>query len=672
MSQHYSGAFNLRNISELFKAECVTPKQLTHLTNYAKLGCTLSAANALILTIGVFGKVDTTTLLLWCVITLAKDGFFYARVVRISRKPPPRRVSKRALRRMLLFAGLASAPWAVLPFLFLSSDGGAVNSAIFMMCVGFISGGAFLMHRVPAAAFVYSGLIAFSIIAAALIRDFQALWAVPLGIMPYVWYLVYAMLGFYQVANERERSLDDARVALDQLQQANSELDAMRARAERASVVDELTQLFNRRGLTQEIERRDAESGGGEGVAVFHLDLDRFKQINDTLGHAAGDAVLVHVAKTLTAHTRSTDVVARIGGDEFVIITSYEGDKAPLEMLATRLIKELGKPFQYDGELCSYGVSIGIRAVCAQSNLRSMGIERLLSEADMALYQAKDAGRGRFRFYTSAVSATFALQQTLGATIEAAIENGEFTALYQPQFSAQDYRLVGVEAFARWRHPTRGDLAPDIFLPIAARLGLLGELDRALLGAAASDLRRWDAAGLHAPRLTLNVSLERLRDPALKHSLSDLAAPTSRLTFALQESALADDIDDDLQHMVDWLAESGVEIELDDFGSGRSSMISLLNLMPTRIRVAAALLTPSIPSARNRQLVELLASGANSLGIEVAAQELETKQHVITATEIGCTRLQGFYFARPLSADAFLARFGPGGEGIDAGAALTG
>jgi diguanylate cyclase (GGDEF)-like protein len=314
-------------------------------------------------------------------------------------------------------------------------------------------------------------------------------------------------------------------LVLEEMTEArNRDLETAQKRIEYNALHDSLTGLANRRYLDDMLNEHASKFQRGEEVAgLLHIDLDRFKQINDTLGHAAGDAMLVHAAQVLRRNTRPGDFVARVGGDEFVVLClrptgDEEGNTRYLASLANRIIDEMQQPVGYEGHECRFGVSIGIA-----SDADSMADpRRLLVNADIALYRAKSRGRNRYQFFNDALQAEITSTKRIADEILSGIERGEFIAHYQPQFDASTLEVVGVEALARWRHPTQGLLPPAAFMKIAEELNVVDTIDRMILEQTLLDLAAWRAAGLPIPKASVNVSARRLRDEELIRGLRGL------------------------------------------------------------------------------------------------------------------------------------------------------
>ncbi len=440
---------------------------------------------------------------------------------------------------------------------------------------------------------------------------------------------------------ERAKALTEAR---------NAELMEATARIEHTSLHDALTHLPNRRYLDRELQKRAAACiGEDDGVALLHIDLDRFKQINDTLGHAAGDAMLVHAANVLRNNVRADDFVARIGGDEFVVVSALRNGRRDLARLARRIVEDMQKPLPYNGHECRSGVSIGV----AYQRGPKVDDKRLLIDADIALYRAKRRGRNRHEFFTEALQAEIVSTKLMADDILKGIEEGQFVAWYQPQFDARTLKVSGVEALARWEHPTRGVVSPNVFLPIAEELNVVGTIDRMILEQTLAWMRVWRAQELIVPRASVNVSGRRLREEGLIKSLKKLDIEPNTISFELVESIYLDESDDLVAFNIDQLRELGIDIEIDDFGTGYASIVSLLKLQPRRLKIDRQLLMPVRESEAQRRLIASIVDIGHSLGIGVIAEGVETDEHARIATELECDYLQGYAFSKPLSPGQF-------------------
>ena len=439
---------------------------------------------------------------------------------------------------------------------------------------------------------------------------------------------------------------EDLREATQLTEARNRELEAARVSIEHNALHDSLTGLPNRRYLDEMLKREAATGYRNSGsMAMLHVDLDRFKQINDTLGHAAGDAMLIHASAVLRDNCSYTDFVARIGGDEFVVLTTAADGDVSLAALAERIVRQMRQPVKYEGHECRFGVSIGIAA----DSSPAIDAQRLLINADIALYRAKGRGRNRYEFFSEALQAEVVKTKRVADEILSGLERDEFVAWFQPQFNAHTLEVVGVEALARWQHPTEGIKTPDAFLPIAEELNVVATVDRLILAQALEALDRWDELGLNVPRVSVNVSHRRLHDEDLIKGLLELDIEPGRIAFELVESIYLDESDALVGWNIDQIKELGIDVEIDDFGTGYASIVSLQKLRPKRLKIDRQLVNPILTDPSQRQLLASIVDIGKSMGIEVVAEGVETMEHAAILRDLGCDILQGYALSRPLS-----------------------
>ena len=433
-------------------------------------------------------------------------------------------------------------------------------------------------------------------------------------------------------------------------EQQNIELEQARLLMEHNSLHDALTKLPNRRYLDQILAQKSAAPNGRATLTVLHIDLDRFKEINDTLGHAAGDEILKHTAEVLRASLRPEDFVARIGGDEFVIISDMPEAGGYYQRLSDRIIEALGQPILFEGHECRAGASIGI-AVRTDACERN---DELLINADIALYEAKRRGRNRCEFFTDMLRSSVVHTKQTADEILRGLEAGEFLAYYQPQFDAHTLEISGVEALVRWDHPTKGILPPAAFLKIAESLNVVGTLDQIVLEQALVHFNQWTAHDLAIPKVSVNISAQRLHNPHLYERVAALGLRPGSVCFELLESISFDEHDETLIGNIHKLKSLGIEFEIDDFGTGHASIISLLKLTPRRLKIDRQLIKPILSSSTERQLVESIIDIGKACAIGIVAEGVETMEHAAMLRDMGCDHLQGYAFARPMSAADFL------------------
>jgi diguanylate cyclase (GGDEF)-like protein len=432
----------------------------------------------------------------------------------------------------------------------------------------------------------------------------------------------------------------------------NVELEAAKARIETQALHDALTGLPNRRYLDQILNKYRTRSRlPGDSLALLHIDLDRFKRINDTRGHAAGDAMLVHVARLLDSKIGGQYFVARVGGDEFVIACFNESDAERLAGLADQIITKIRQPVPYEGHFCRFGASIGI-ALETGSDIDAL---QVLINADIALYRAKGRGRNRYEFFSKALQSEIESTKHIADEILSGIEQGEFHPYYQPLLDANSLDVVGVEALVRWHHPKDGILSPIRFLRIAEDLNVLAAIDRIILQQAILDLDQWQSQGIAVPSISVNVSFRRLSDDRLIPGLRELNIRPGAISFEFLESIFLDEFDDGVAWNIDAIREMGIGIDVDDFGTGHTSIVSLLKLKPRRFKIDRQLINPIVHMPEQRRLVASIIDIGKSLGIKVVAEGVETMEQAGILRELGCDILQGYVFARPMSADQLVS-----------------
>jgi diguanylate cyclase (GGDEF)-like protein len=434
------------------------------------------------------------------------------------------------------------------------------------------------------------------------------------------------------------------------LQSREDELENARAMVEHQSLHDALTGLPNRRYLDKLIgSHRPTEEAGR--YAFIHVDLDRFKDVNDTLGHAAGDEVLRLSAARQRSLLDPSEFVARIGGDEFVVVLRGSAPEQRANALARQIVDAHDEIFEICGNECRIGASAGI---AWQAGVED-DLNQLLINADISLYEAKNTGRGRVGVYSEGLRLATLRRKQSEDEVLAALEHNQFIPFFQPQIDAQTLEVVGVEALARWDHREHGLLAPARFLNIFESLHRAAELDAIILESAIFQTKRWAANGINVPRLSVNISSQRLKDPHLLDKLAGMYFEKGKLAFELLESISFDDSGPGHFEIIKNIKKIGIEVEIDDFGTGHASIVSLLELAPSRLKIDRKLVGPIVNSISQRKLLSSIIDMARSLNIEVVAEGVETSQHIKVLRELGCHVLQGYAIAKPMSSDEFIS-----------------
>ncbi|MCA1720138.1 MAG: EAL domain-containing protein [Actinobacteria bacterium] len=407
-----------------------------------------------------------------------------------------------------------------------------------------------------------------------------------------------------------------------------------------AAYTDPLTGLANRGALRERLE-----SDARVPAALLLLDLDGFKGVNDTLGHAAGDAVLQQVGQRIRRSCRPNDLVVRLGGDEFVVLVADGEDR--VEPLAKRLLRVLSDPFSLGEREVTLGCSIGI------AHPRATGPDTALRDADIAMYAAKAGGKGRFQVFEPPMRVAVLERAELAEDLRTALADDELSLRYHPVVDVPTQRVVGLEALLRWNHPTRGELSPLLFVPLAEESGLINDIGEWVMREACTQLRRWHADHPEHRRLTVSVNLSavQLHVPDLVERvaqvLSDTGLPPRRLVLELTESVLVDD-DRDTVSVLQRLRDLGIRLAMDDFGAGFSSLRYLKRLPFDFVKLDRGLLEGVDRDPAALALADAVLGLLSRLGLRTVAEGIETRGQLAVVEGLGCQYGQGFLFGRPL------------------------
>jgi diguanylate cyclase (GGDEF)-like protein/PAS domain S-box-containing protein len=420
----------------------------------------------------------------------------------------------------------------------------------------------------------------------------------------------------------------------------------------KAAHCDALTGLVNRAVFMEAVQHAIAlAKRGSRSFGVLYLDLDQFKDVNDTLGHAVGDDLLRAVAKRLQANIRSTDIVARFGGDEFAVMMADVCETTDAAFLADKLIDELRVPFLVQGNDISTGVSIGISVFGTDQP----DAETMLSRADLALYRAKSEEPGGYRFFTEAMDSEVRTRVALISELREAIAAGQLFLVYQPQVEIATGRITGVEALVRWRHPTRGVLGPGVFIPAAEKSGLIATLGHWVLSEACRQAKIWLDAGIAPDVIAVNLSAVQFKrsfelEKHITSILAETGLPVTKLELELTETVLMA-ASQERNDVLERLRETGVRIAIDDFGVGYSSLDYLRRFPVDRIKIAQDFVEHIAALSGSAAIVRATIGLARELGINVIAEGVETIEQLALLKTWGCREAQGFYFAKPLAPD---------------------
>lgn len=421
---------------------------------------------------------------------------------------------------------------------------------------------------------------------------------------------------------------------------------------------DSLTELPNRRLLIDRLTQHlnHIERHADFQIGVLFVDLDHFKDINDTLGHSAGDQVLVEVAKRLSSCVRHEDTVSRLGGDEFVVlIVDGEDASSQAARVALRILQQLAEPILVSEEELHVTASIGIAMAPSDGD----NVETLMKHADTALYHAKHEGRNNFQFFTQSMNLAIIARMDMEKRIRQALIDNDFELYYQPQFNTQSGEIEGVEALIRWRDEKGGFIAPDLFIPVAEETGQIIEMGDWVLKTAIDQIKQWRAEGINLG-VSVNVSSRQLRSTLLTEKLDLYLRETGinpgLVILEVTETALVENLDvaRDLLHL---LKQRGVGLSLDDFGTGYSSLTLLKQLPVNELKIDRSFIDGLPDDSDDVAITSSLVTTAHNMGIEVVAEGVESAEQLAFLQQINCDKTQGYYYSKAVTAEEVVSRF---------------
>lgn len=419
---------------------------------------------------------------------------------------------------------------------------------------------------------------------------------------------------------------------------------------------DSLTGLPNRGKFLSQLEERIARHAEApHELAVMFIDLDRFKIVNDTLGHAAGDQLLKIVAGRLQHALRDRDIVARLGGDEFVVLIDTFGDRRVVQQIAQRLLDQIHRPVPLGDKTVHVSGSIGIALFPEDGS----DADTLLKHADTAMYVSKSSGKNTWRFFAPELAAKQQAVYTIEEELRDAIDRDELRLLFQPLFECTTGACSSVESLIRWQHPVRGLLSPAAFLAVAEETGLIVQIGQWVIRTACQQVRQWRDAGIHMPYCSVNLSLKQFASETLVQDVCDALALAGidgpSLEVEITESQLMAD-PERVQNILKELRSMGVRVAIDDFGTGYSSLAYLKRLSAGTLKVDRSFVRGLPDDKEDIAILRAVLALGHSVGMEVVAEGVETEPQLALLKELGCDRVQGYLLGKPQSAESILER----------------
>ncbi|MBB5047563.1 diguanylate cyclase (GGDEF)-like protein [Rhodopseudomonas rhenobacensis] len=437
------------------------------------------------------------------------------------------------------------------------------------------------------------------------------------------------------------------------LRGATAELQRESAKVTKLASLDAMTGLANRASFLGQLSASFADARRDDGrFAVICLDLDHFKDVNDTLGHPIGDRLLQIAARRLSGMLKATDLIARLGGDEFAVLLAGVADRDTVAAIAGRLIEGLGERYDLDGNEAHISASLGISVYGPDT----ASAEAMMIEADLALYRAKSEGRNGYVFHCAELDRAVRERVRVNDELQAALRNGELTLHYQPQVEVPSGRINGLEALVRWNHPRRGLLYPGAFIPIAETTGAIVGIGRFVLEEACRQIKRWQAEGIDPPRVAVNISAaqfkgaapldQQLRETLARYDVDPALIEIELTEFALLESTKAN------SDTIRRVRELGISVAIDDFGTGYSSLEYLRTYRVNRLKIPQQFMTEVAIESGDAAIVRAALVLARELGMDAIAEGVETPEQLAFLLSAGCRNVQGYYFSRPVAVEA--------------------
>jgi diguanylate cyclase (GGDEF)-like protein len=618
----------------------IRAEQLTLVLGHTPGMMLANICNAVVLALALWNSADGWLSVAWAVGVICIATFAGLKARASWRVSVPQFVSRRAIYRLVRNALILGSIWAIVPVAFFAKASNGGQLVITCLCAGMLAGGAFAFATIPIAAIAF--------VAPILVGTAVCL----AGIGDFVYLLVAVLVVVYACVLLRgvfSYSFGFTRTLIRQLE------------SEKAVRQDSLTHLPNRFAFNEGLENALARlSRSGEEFVILLLDLDGFKEVNDQFGHPVGDEFLIQVAARLRRCTHDSDILARIGGDEFALIMANSATPEQALAQAERIVAAFVDPLRIDEREIFGATSIGI--VLAPRDGRTTN--QLLKHVDLALYRAKKTGSGTIQFFEPSDDVTARERRALQKDLEGAIERGELFLVYQPFLNLFENRITGFEALLRWQHPARGLILPAEFIPIAEETGLIHAIGEWVIRRACETLLHWPAD----IRIAVNFSAVQFQNlnalqPVIK-ALSETGVSPRRLEIEMTESMLISKYGS-VSLVLNSLLQLGVTIALDDFGTGFSSLTYLRKLPFSRIKIDQSFIHDMLVQPDSAAIVKSVIGLAQDLKIEIVAEGVETQEQLDYLRQTNCNEAQGFLIGQPVSFDQVFGLLGIADQAAD-------
>ncbi len=619
----------------------VRPDEAMSIIRASRLGALISIANSVIIVFCIWSPDQSIFLSIWLVGSVSLFTYIAHRS-NIASKKQPRRISTRALKRLVILTSIFALPWSILVFFTFGTIEAQVSLLVLMMCAGMSAGGGLILYRIPIVAFGYLATILLSISATIIFRALDDLWPMIIFSITYGFVLGTTIIYAWQIARSKDESLVQAA-------EANKEVN-------RLALLDSLTGLLNRKAFIDILVERTS-SLNNTGFAVFLLDLDRFKNINDSIGHGAGDELLQIVSERLTNAVSDSGIVARFGGDEFALIIDLENSDIDPCNIAKSLLNELNKPATIKRAVIHPNASIGI----ALYPDHTQSPTDFIKLADIALHHAKEGGRGRYELYSEEMRASLIRNDLLEALIRNALSNDRMQMHYQPKLDINTGLITGAEALLRC-FDEQGNIVPtEEVLDVAEERGLIPQISEFTFRQVATDLLYWRSLNIPKTPISINVHAFELKTPEmlLEHlnGMFNAGVNTDDIMLEVTEGCFVGRGSDAATAILDMIDDMGVKLSLDDFGTGHAALSHLKRLPVSELKIDREFINGICHDHRDRAITLAALEITRCLNIDCVAEGIETKEQAKTLRELNkdgpAIICQGYYWYKPLTSTDF-------------------
>ncbi len=634
----FKSLFNFPAFSSIYD---VQPNEILSILKGSNFSALVGIVNAIIIAICIWPNGNELLLSLWLASSILLFCYIAYRS-HLARNYKPKQVSPRAVWRAVWLALLYAVPWIFLTIVTLVKEDEQNILLVLMLSIGMSAGSAIMLYRVPLAAFACAGTIIFAIVGAMAFRNIADLWPVTIYSLTYSMVLVKVILTSWRIAREREESLV-------KITKANEEI---RRLAER----DHLTGLYNRKFFIELLEQWTTDNKI-EKFAVFILDLDRFKNINDTIGHSAGDELLLIVSKRLHASVAGSNVIARFGGDEFAIAIDLSSGTNSVEEAAQNILNTLNQLVEIARTHIHPNASIGI----ALYPDHSKSPDELTQIADIALLQAKENGRGQFKIYNTEMAISVARMDEIEITFRESLEKNQLKLYYQPKFILDTGELAGAEAVLRWINTDKAPANTYHMIEVAEIRGMIPLLSEYIFDEFLEDLKILECCNSSDIPISLNIHPFELKTPEILikrlKSIESAGLPLTNIILEISESSFVGRGSDDVRLVLDMFSELGVRISLDDFGLGNASLSHINGLSLSEIKIDRQFTNGFFSELHKKAILSATFELARSLGINCTAMGISSEtqaSQLRTINTLGKSLIgQGRLWTEPMIAADF-------------------